>query len=108
MLTIYYDLSLDMMSYAFHDNYEPREWSEKDRRVLFNPDSMRRGWTLPSLKALEEIRSPQEFYLRPHLYQEKFPQDRRIEVSADLAERIRAQDAAGHLVFGSAVEVKAP
>ena len=60
---------------------------------------MRRGQFLTRLKAQEEVPSPQEFYLRPHLHQEKFPQDRRIEVPAALAERIRAQEAAGHLVF---------
>ncbi len=97
--TIYYDLALDMMSYSFHDNFESREWSEKDQQVLFSPDFMRRGKFLAPLKIMEEIHSPQEFYLRPHLHREKFPQDRRIEVSADLEERIRAQDAAGHLVF---------
>ncbi len=97
--TIYYDLDLDLMSYSFHDNFESREWSEKDQKVLFSPDFMRRGKFLAPLKIMEEIHSPQEFYLRPHLHREKFPQDRRIEVSADLEERIRAQDAAGHLVF---------
>jgi hypothetical protein len=106
-LTVYYDLALDLMSYSFHDNFEPREWSEKDRQVLFSPDFMRRGWFLAPLKIMEEIRSPQEFYLRPLLYRKKFPQDRRIEVPADLTERIRAQEAAGHLVFESVVKVKA-
>jgi outer membrane lipoprotein-sorting protein len=108
MLTIYYDLTLDMMSYAFHDSYELREWSEKDRRVLFTPDFMRRGWLLAPLKVMEEIRSPEEFYLRPLLYQEKFPQDRRMELPADLGERIRAQEAAGHLVFETVVEARVP
>jgi len=105
-LTIYYDLALDLMSYSFHDNFELREWSEKDRQVLFHPDFMRRGWFLAPLKVMEEIRSAEEFYLRPHLHGEKFPQDRRIEISADLEERIRAQETAGHLVFESGVHAK--
>ena len=107
-LTIYYDLSLDLMSYSIHDNFEPREWSEKDRQVLFSPDFMRRGWFLAPLKILEEARSPQEFYLRPLLHREKFPQDRRIEIPTDLEERIQAQEAAGHLVFEPVVKVKSP
>ena len=98
-ITTYYDLALDFITYGFHDGHQPREWSEQDRKVVFNPDSMRRGWTQPPVDIKEEIRSPEEFYLRPHLHREKFPQDRRIEVSADIEERIRAQDAAGHLVF---------
>ena len=98
-ITTYYDLALDFITYGFHDGHPPREWSEQDRKVVFNPDSMRRGWTQALVDIKEEIRSPAEFYLRPHLQREKFPQDRRIEVSADIEERIRAQDAAGHLVF---------
>ncbi len=105
-LTVYWDLSLDMMSYSFHDNFALREWSEKDRQVLFTPDFMRRVWFLAPLKFLEEIRSPEEFYLRPRLDREKFPQDRHIEISADLEERIRAQETAGHLMFESRIHAK--
>jgi hypothetical protein len=103
---VYWDLSLDMMSYSFHDNFALREWSEKDRQMLFTPDFMRRVWFLAPLKFLEEIRSPEEFYLRPLLYREKFPQDRRIEISADLEERVRAQEVAGHVVFTSTVQAR--
>ncbi len=98
-ITIYYDLALDFLTYGFHDSYQPREWSEQDRQMVFNPDSMRRGWTQAPVDVKEEIRSPQEFYLRPHLHREKLPQDRRIEVPAALEERLRAQEAARHLVF---------
>jgi hypothetical protein len=37
--------------------------------------------------------------LRPTLDREKFPQARRIVLSPELEEKIRQQDAAGHLVF---------
>ena len=103
-LTVYWDLDLDMMTYSFHDNFTPKEWSEKDREAFFTPDFMRRVWFLAPLKFMEEIRSREEFYLRPHLFREKFPQDRRIEISVDLEERIRAQEEAGCLVFTSAVQ----
>jgi len=94
-----------MMTYSFHDNFAPREWSEKDRQVLFSPDFMRRVWLfLAPLKFLEEIRSPAEFYLRPHLFREKFSQDRRLELSPDLEGRLRDQEAAGHLVFEAGVQ----
>lgn len=105
-LTVYWDLDLDMMTYSFHDNFAPREWSEKDRAAFFTPDFMRRVWFLAPLKFLDEIRSPEEFYLRPHLDREKFPQDRHIEISADLEERVRAQEEAGRLVFTSAVHAR--
>ncbi len=106
-LTVYWDLSLDMMSYSFHDNFALREWSEQDRQVLFTPDFMRRVWFLAPLKFLEEIRAPEKFYLRPLLDREKFPQDRRIAIPADLEARIRAQEEARHLVFMSAVQARA-
>ena len=105
-LTVYWDLDLDMMTYSFHDNFTPKEWSEKDREVLFTPDFMRRIWFLAPLKVMEEIRSPEEFYLRPLLHREKFPQDRHIEISAALEERIRAQETAGHLVFETEAQAR--
>ena len=55
------------------------------------------------------ISSPAEFFLRPLLYVDKFPQARKIALSPDVEARIRAQEAAGHLVFEAAVaEVKGP
>lgn len=61
---------------------------------------------LAPLKFVEEIRSPEEFYLRPHLFREKFPQDRRIEIPAEPEARIRAQEEAGRLVFTLAVRAR--
>lgn len=102
-LTVYWDLDLDMMTYSFHDNFAPKEWSEKDREAFFTPDFMRRVWFLAPLKFMEEVRSPEEFYLRPHLFREKFPQDRRIDIPAELEARLQAQEEAGRLVFTVAV-----
>jgi hypothetical protein len=73
---------------------------------FFYSPSLRRVWFLAPLKFVEEIRSPEEFYLRPHLDREKFPQDRRIEIPAELEERVRAQEEAGRLVFTSAVQAR--
>ena len=39
------------------------------------------------------------FFLRPALYREKFPQERQIVLSPQLEARIRAQEAAGQLIF---------
>src|SRR5262249_52409720 len=97
---------LDMMSYSFHDNFAPREWSEQDRRVLFTPDFMRRGWVLPPPQIPEANPPPEELYFRAHPFRAKFPQARPMKASTPLAERIRAQETAGHLVFGSRVQAK--
>jgi hypothetical protein len=99
LITLYYDLSLDLMSYSIHDAHMVKEWSEADRKVMFGPDFMRRGWLMYPLRTQSLVSSPQEFFLRPLLYEDKFPRDRKIELAADVAARIRAQEAAGHLVF---------
>ncbi|MCS6926393.1 MAG: DUF1329 domain-containing protein [Candidatus Binatia bacterium] len=101
LITLYYDLSLDLMSYSVHDAHTVKEWSETDRKTLFGPDFMRRGWLMYPLKTHSLVRTPEEFYLRPLLYPDKFPRERTIEVAADVAARIQAQEAAGHLVFGA-------
>lgn len=109
LITHYYDLSLDLMSYSIHDAHLVKEWSAADREVMFGPDFMRRGWLMHPLKTHSLVNSPEEFYLRPLLYPDKFPQARKIELAPDVDARIRAQEAAGHLVFETAVaEVKGP
>ena len=97
--TVYYDPKLDMMSYSFHDAHTLREWKPEDE-VVFSPDFMRRGWMVQPLKSQTLIRSPQEFFLRPHVDVEKFPAERKVVLSAEVAAAIEAQDKAGHLVFG--------
>ncbi|MBI3301160.1 MAG: hypothetical protein HYZ72_03650, partial [Deltaproteobacteria bacterium] len=107
LLSLYYDLSLDLMSYSVHDAHLVKDWSAADREVMFGPDFMRRGWLMHPLKTQSLVNSPAEFYLRPLLYPDKFPQERKIELTPDVAGRIRAQEAAGHLVFEPVVtEVK--
>src|SRR6058998_3796124 len=63
---------------------------------------MRRQWFLTLIKSQLGVNTPEEFFLRPALEWGKFPAERHIELSAELQERIRAQDAAGHLVFETA------
>jgi hypothetical protein len=103
LITVYYDLSLDLMSYSIHDAHLVKEWSAEDRAVMFGPDFMRRGWLMYPLKTQSLVSSPAEFFLRPRLYEGKFPQERPIVLAADVEARIRAQEAAGRLVFESAV-----
>ena len=56
------------------------------------------------LKTQAVIRTPEEFFLRPHLYKDKFPQERNLQLSSAIEARIRAQDAAGQIVFGEEQE----
>ena len=60
---------------------------------------MRRTWFPAPLKTQSGVRTPEEFFLRPHLYRDKFPQERKILLSDTLEERIKAQEAAGYIVF---------
>ena len=109
LISLYYDLSLDLLSYSIHDAHLVKEWSAEDRAVMFGPDFMRRGWLMYPLKTQSLVSSPAEFFLRPRLYEGKFPQERQIDLAPDVEARIRAQETAGHLVFDSAVaEVKGP
>jgi hypothetical protein len=60
---------------------------------------MRRQWYVVPVRSYLGIDRPEEFYLRPGVEAEKFPDHRSIQLSPVLVERIRAQDAAGRLVF---------
>ena len=51
------------------------------------------------------IRTPEEFFLRPHLYKDKFPGERNLQLSPVIEARIRAQDAAGQIVLGENPEL---
>ena len=46
-------------------------------------------------KTRADVPRPDQFYLRPQLYPDKFPHHRHIE----LAPRVAAQERVGHIVF---------
>lgn len=46
------------------------------------------------------VSSPEQFYLRPDLLEDRFPGERSVSVSPSVQARIDAQNKAGHLVFG--------
>lgn len=95
----YWDVSLDYMRYRVHDAHEPREWSQRDQEVFFNPAVLPRKWHFAPLKSQVEVTSAEQYFLRPNLDRQKFPQHRKIELPAEIEARIAAQEAAGHLVF---------
>jgi len=99
LMTVYYDVSLDMISYSVHDGHRPTQWSAAERHNMFRPDFMRRGWLKHVIKSRFLPRDPSEFFLRPHLHRGKFPGERAIELAPDVESRLRAQESAGRLVF---------
>jgi Protein of unknown function (DUF1329) len=94
-----WDIPEDIMSYDIHDAYRPQAWTPADQQVFFSPDFLRRVWFVAPLKSQATVPNPQAFFLRPALYRDKFPKDRQIVLSPRLEARIRAQEAAGRLVF---------
>ena len=99
LLALWWDPQQDFYSYGVHDAMDLREWSQADKDVFFNPDFMRRGWFPVPLKTQAGVSTPEEFYLRPHLYRDKFPTERTIRLSDALEARIKAQNEAGQIVF---------
>lgn len=87
------------MSYDVHDAYRSQTWPPADQQIFFSPDFLRRDWFVAPLKSQATVPSPETFFLRPLRYRDKFPHDRKMEISAQLEARIRAQEAAGRLVF---------
>jgi len=53
----------------------------------------------PSVKSQAGVTHPDQFFLRPALEEGKFPGERPMRLSAEMAARIQAQEAARRLVF---------
>jgi hypothetical protein len=101
---VYWDLTQDLLSYDIHDAHQVRDWSVKDLEVFFNPDFMRRTWFVAPLKSQATVPVPEEFFLRPALHPDKFPEERQVTLSSPLKERVQAQEEAGRLVFAGTAE----
>ena len=99
LIAVWWDAQQDFYGYSVHDAMNVKSWSQEDLDVFFSPDFMRRGWFPEPLKTQAAISSPEEFFLRPYLYKDKFPEARNFQLPADLEARIRAQNAAGQIVF---------
>ena len=97
-LELSWDFQRDMMTASIH-TVIPKDWSAAERQLFFQPESVQWQWPFPALTQFPQLSSAEEFYLRPDLYSEKFPQERKIELSPELAQRIAAQEREGHLVF---------
>jgi hypothetical protein len=105
-LDLYWDVTTDLMTYSTHDGHQLREWTEEDKKSYFNPDFLRRVWFIGGVKSQAEIQTPEEFFLRPALFEDKFPGERNISLPPDLRARIDAQEKAGQLVFTEEVAAR--
>ena len=100
LMILYWDMATDIMSYMMRDNHQLRTWRAEEHELFFSPDFMRRQWFLDtSVKSQAAIVHPDLFFLRPALERDKFPALRPIQLSAEVAARVEAQEAAGQLVF---------
>src|SRR5258707_13202491 len=89
-----WDRTLNYMRYSVHDAHETRQWSEQDQAVFFNPGVLPRVWFFAPLKSQSEVLTPEQYFLRPTLDREKFPQARQISLSPELETKIQQQEAA--------------
>ena len=101
LIDVYWDMTIDLLTYSAHDGHRVRAWTDEDRQTYFNPDFMRRVWFIDEVKSQAGINTPDEFCLRPALDVGKFPTERTIVLSPELQARVDAQEAAGRLVFDS-------
>jgi len=99
LVVLYWTVDLDLMTAGFHDYHKKMNWLEDHSESYFNPEFLRRGWFLSPYKSRGEVGQPDQFYLRPLLYRDKFPEHRHIELPPQVSTRSAAQEAAGHVVF---------
>ncbi len=95
----YWDVRLDLVTYSAHDSMALAEWTKEEKETLFNPDFMRRRWNRNNAKSQVLIRDPKRFHLRPEILEGRFPTYRSINLSPEVLARVKAQNAAGRLVF---------
>ena len=82
-----------------HDYHKKVNWLADHWQTYFSPEFLRRGWFLSPYKTQADVPSPDQFYLRPLLYPDKFPAQRSIQLPPLVAARVAAQERAGHIVF---------
>ena len=98
----YWFLEQDLLSYSVHDGHQPREWTAEQAGMMFTPEFMRRQWLVEPVRSQTLIDDPEQYYLRPELYEGRFPELRKFTLDPALRARVDAQEAAGRLVFESA------
>jgi hypothetical protein len=92
LFDLYWDIRQDLMSYSVHDSHEVKQWSAQERQ-RFSLATLTREWPFTPQVSQAEVPSPTQFFLRPTLDREKFPQERSIVLSPELEAKIREQEA---------------
>ncbi len=96
----HWDLRTDIMSYLVNDSHRVVDWKPEEATVFFSPDFMRRQWYLDtSIKTQAAVSRPDEYFMRPAVEADKFPNERPINLPSEMAARVEVQNAAGRLVF---------
>lgn len=108
LMTVYWNVDHDLIGYSNHDAHTLRDWTEEEQQMIFTAEFMRRQWLVEPLKTQAIIESPEKFFLRPHLYPDKFPEARNPALPPSIAARHRAQEAAGKLVFETGTGAATP
>ena len=98
LIFLFWRTDLDLLTAGVHDYHQKRDWLS-DRETYFSPEFLRRGWLVSPYKTYADVSRPDQFYLRPRLYPDKFPDHRPIQLTPLVAARVAAQERAGHLVF---------
>ncbi len=99
LIVLYWATDIDLMTAAFHDYHKKVDWLADHWETYFSAEFLRRGWFLSSFKTRGDVPSPDQFYLRPLLYPDKFPAHRPISLAPEVMARVAAQEAAGRIVF---------
>jgi len=99
--SVYWNIDHDLISYSFHDGFELKEWTEEEKKTIFSPEFMRREWLYKMIKSQALVEKPDQFFMRSHLYPEKFPTARNVNLPPNLKTRYEAQESAQQLIFES-------
>jgi hypothetical protein len=98
IISVYYDVQRDLISYSVHDGLMLHTWTEEEIE-MFTPDFLRRRWLKYPRQSQSLVLNPEQFYLRPKLLKDRFPMERSIDVAPDVLVRIEAQERNGYLTF---------
>ncbi|MEM7543829.1 MAG: hypothetical protein AAF384_19905 [Pseudomonadota bacterium] len=107
-LTVYWNVDHDLIGFSLHDSQIIKNWSDEEKAMIFNAEFMRRQWKYEPLKTQTRIEAPDQFFMRPLVYPEKFPQHRNPTLPGPIDARYQAQEGAGRLVFESSSAAAQP
>ncbi len=103
LIHLTWDLRTDHMSVNHYDFHRPPKTFKVDPdnpEGYFRPNPIAMSSEMfPVPLSTMVFRNPEQFYLRPKLMADKFPQDRKIQVSDKTLELVKAQNKAQQLIF---------